>query len=69
MGEKVFKKQVEILSNGVNAICHRDYTSTANVQIRIFDDRIEIWNPGKLLDGLTVEKLKEKHESIPRSPL
>ena len=52
-----------------NAICHRDYKSTANVQIRIFDDRIEIWNPGKLLDGLTVEKLKEKHESIPRSPL
>lgn len=52
-----------------NAICHRDYKSTANVQVRIFDDRIEIWNPGKLLNGLTVEKLKEKHESIPRSPL
>jgi len=52
-----------------NAICHRDYESTANVQIRIFDDRIEIWNPGNLLDGLTVQKLKGKHESVLRSPL
>ena len=32
----------------VNAICHRDYTSAANVQVRIFDDRLEIWNPGEL---------------------
>ena len=52
-----------------NAICHRDYESTANVQIRIFDDRIEFWNPGNLLNGLTVQKLKEKHESVLRSPL
>lgn len=52
-----------------NAICHRDYESTANVQIRIFDDRIEVWNPGNLLDGLTVQKLKGKHESVLRSPL
>jgi len=52
-----------------NAICHRDYESTANVQIRIFDDRIEIWNPGNLLNGLTVQKLKGKHESVLRSPL
>jgi len=39
------------------------------VQIRIFDDRIEIWNPGNLLNGLTVQKLKGKHESVLRSPL
>jgi ATP-dependent DNA helicase RecG len=26
----------------VNAICHRDYASSANVQIRIFDDRLEV---------------------------
>jgi len=53
----------------VNAICHRDYSSSANVQIRIFDDRIEVWNPGKLPEGWTVEKLKEVHESIPKNPL
>ena len=40
----------------VNAICHRDYESTGNVQVRIFDDRIEVWNPGGLPEGWTVEK-------------
>ncbi|MCK4733839.1 MAG: DeoR family transcriptional regulator, partial [Methanophagales archaeon] len=53
----------------VNAICHRDYESTGNVQVRIFDDRIEFWNPGGLPEGWTVEKLKQKHESIPKNPL
>jgi ATP-dependent DNA helicase RecG len=53
----------------VNAICHRDYESTGNVQVRIFDDRIEVWNPGSLPEGWTVEKLKQKHESIPKNPL
>ena len=35
----------------------------------MFDDRIEIWNPGKLPEELTPESLKGKHESIPRNPL
>ena len=52
-----------------NAICHRDYKIASNVQIRIFDDRIEVWNPGTLPEGLTPESLKGKHESIPRNPL
>ena len=52
-----------------NAICHRDYSSNANVQVRIFDDRLEIWNPGNLPKGLTVEKLKNKHESKPKNKL
>ena len=53
----------------VNAICHRDYESTGNVQVRIFDDRIEVWNPGSLPDPLTLEDLKKRHKSIPRNPL
>ncbi len=53
----------------VNAICHRDYRSTAKIQVRIFDDRIEFWNPGRLPVGWTVEKLKQKHESRPFNPL
>ena len=53
----------------INAICHRDYESVSNVQIRVFDDRVEVWNPGALPDGWTVEKLKEEHESIPKNPL
>ncbi len=53
----------------VNAVCHRDYFSTGNVQIGIYDDRIEIWNPGKLPEPLTPAMLKGEHQSIPHNPL
>jgi len=53
----------------VNAVAHRNYFSPSKVQVRIFDDYIEIWNPGRLPEGWTVKKLKEKHESIPKNPL
>lgn len=53
----------------VNAVCHRDYESTANIQIRIFDDRIEIWGCGPLPEPLTPDDLKRRHKSIPRNPL
>ncbi len=52
-----------------NAICHRDYGVYGNIQVRIFDDRLEIWNPGKLLEDLTIEELKGEHDSILRNPL
>ena len=52
-----------------NAICHRDYEIASNVQIRIFDDRIEIWGCGPLPKPLTVEDLKGKHDSVLRNPL
>ena len=52
-----------------NAICHRDYEISANVQVRIFDDRIEIWGCGHLPEPLTVEDLKQRHISILRNPL
>jgi ATP-dependent DNA helicase RecG len=52
-----------------NAIAHRDYWSTSKVQVRIFDDRIEFWNPGVLPKGWTAETLKKKHESKPFNPL
>ena len=53
----------------VNAVCHRDYTSNASVQIMLFNDRLEIWNPGQLPYGLTVEMLKTNHSSLPTNPL
>ena len=53
----------------VNAIAHRDYASNGSVQIMLFRNRLEIWNPGALPQGLSVEKLYQPHNSIPVNPL
>jgi ATP-dependent DNA helicase RecG len=45
----------------INAVCHRDYETSTNIQIRIFDDRIEVWGCGPLPEPLTLEDLKKKH--------
>ena len=50
-----------------NAVAHRDYRSTANVQIYVFKDRIEIVSPGGLPAGMTEADLGTK--SVPRNPL
>jgi ATP-dependent DNA helicase RecG len=52
-----------------NAVCHRDYADTGNVQVRIFDHSLEVWNPGSLPAGLTVDDLRRNHESKPRNKL
>jgi len=53
----------------VNAIAHRDYASNAGTQVYLFADRVEVWNPGALPPGLTLENLRTEHPSIPRNPL
>lgn len=53
----------------INTLIHRDYTDPSNVQIKIFDDFIWIWNPGKLPEGISLEDLKkEMHPSKLRNP-
>jgi len=51
----------------VNAIAHRDYASDAAVQVMVFADRFEVWNPGQLPPPLTPEKLRQPHSSIARN--
>ena len=53
----------------VNAIAHRDYTSNASVQVMLFSDRLEIWNPGHLPPELTIDQLYVAHTSIPHNLL
>ena len=53
----------------VNAVAHRNYASKSGVQVMVFADRIEVWNPGGLPEDLTVDMLKGPHPSVPRNRL
>jgi ATP-dependent DNA helicase RecG len=52
----------------VNAMCHRDYATVGTIQVRIYDDRLEVWNPGKLPPDLTIAELYQAHASHPHNP-
>ena len=51
----------------VNAIVHRDYFSKDATQVNIFDNRLEVINPGGLPQGLSLKLLGTL--SIQRNPL
>ncbi|MCE3044170.1 ATP-binding protein [Legionella sp. 16cNR16C] len=52
----------------INAFCHRDYIDrSSTTSLAIYDDRLEIWNPGKLPHQLKIENLKTFHNSVPRN--
>jgi ATP-dependent DNA helicase RecG len=40
-----------------NAVLHRDYSVPADVQVRVFDNRVEIESPGRLPGHVTVENI------------
>ena len=52
----------------LNAIAHKDYASSAPVQISVYDDRIVFWNSGQLQDGWTIATLRGRHASQPPNP-
>lgn len=58
-----------ILEAIVNAVAHRDYWSNGFVQVIVFSDRMEVWNPGELPPGMTLDRLREPHGPMPRNPL
>ncbi|HUT19850.1 MAG TPA: ATP-binding protein [Anaerolineae bacterium] len=48
----------------VNAVCHRDYQLTGRrIEIRMFDDRLEVISPGGLPGYITVDNIVEEHFS------
>ena len=66
------KEQLEIPEGAmrealINAMAHRDYRKPGDLQLHIFQNRVEIINPGGLVGGMTIEKLGTV--SLPRNPL
>lgn len=53
----------------LHRFAHRDYHSHASVEVRLFADRLEVWNPGMLPGTLTLDDLRTDHPSIPANPL
>lgn len=49
-----------------NSVLHRDYSIATDIQIRIYDDRIEVHSPGRLPGHVTVDNLLD--EQFARNP-
>lgn len=48
-------------------MAHRSYLEPGNIQVALYDDRLEITSPGMLLNNVTIEKMIEGY-SRPRNP-
>jgi ATP-dependent DNA helicase RecG len=52
----------------LNALIHRNYMG-APTQIRVYDNKMYVWNHGTLPEGITLNKLTQSHSSYPRNPI
>jgi ATP-dependent DNA helicase RecG len=52
----------------LNAMIHRTYMGSF-IQIRVYDDKLTVWNDGGLPAGISQEALKRTHPSRPRNLL
>jgi len=69
--EETLEIPVEALREAlINALCHRSYDSVSgSVSLAIYDDRLEIENPGRFPAGITPENIMLTHDSKPFNPL
>ena len=51
-----------------NAISHKNYSGATPIQIKVFEDKISIWNDAVLPANWTVDVLKRPHPSKPYNP-
>jgi len=52
----------------LNALIHRNYMG-APTQLRVYDNKLTLWNHGTLPEGITLDKLTKHHSSFPRNPI
>ena len=60
------KVVAEMINNG---IAHRDYTSSATVQVELFRDRLTVFSPGPMHRDMKFEMLSEDHQSYATNPI
>ena len=54
----------------VNAVAHRDYAREGtDIEVSLYGDRLEVISPGRLPNGVTVEKMKEGVVRVARNEL
>lgn len=51
-----------------NSIIHKSYDGPDN-QLKVYDDRISLWNYGKMPEGTTISDMFKEHRSMPRNKL
>ena len=56
----------EMINNG---IAHRDYASSATVQVELFRDRLTVFSPGPMHRDMKFEMLPEEHPSYAVNPI
>lgn len=52
----------------INAVIHRDYIGP-HIQLKIYPDKMILWNVGVLPREIKIEELKKNHSSYPRNEL
>ena len=52
----------------LNAVTHKDYAGCTPIQIRVYPDKIMMWNMGRLPENWTSDTLRQQHSSIPYNP-
>lgn len=52
----------------LNSLIHRNYMG-APTQLRVYDNKLTLWNHGTLPEGITLDKLTKTHSSYPRNPI
>ncbi|HVW61579.1 MAG TPA: ATP-binding protein [Puia sp.] len=50
----------------LNAIIHKDYSSTY-IFLRVYPDKLTLFNPGPLPEGYSIQRLIHEHSSLPRN--
>lgn len=52
----------------LNSLTHCNWMGVPT-QIRVYDDKLYVWNDGALPEGITLNELKSFHSSRPRNPI